>query len=98
MKRTTNVVQLKSRLSEYLRLVKAGNEIVVTERGVPVARIVPLDAAERSSTRRVRLARSGVLRPGRGRLPRTLTQAPKGPHAGVLGALLADRHDPDTER
>ena len=43
-KTTTSVVQLKSRLSEYLRRVKAGGELVITERGVPVARLMPLDA------------------------------------------------------
>jgi prevent-host-death family protein len=91
MKRTTNVVQLKARLSEYLRLVKAGNEVVITERGVPVARVVPLDDAQRTSTRRTRLARSGLLKPGRGRLPKTVSDAPTGAPAGVLDALLADR-------
>ena len=52
MKRSASVVEVKSRLSEYLRLVKAGHEIVITERGLPVARVVPLDDAERKSTRR----------------------------------------------
>lgn len=33
--------QLKSRLSEYMRHVKAGETIIITERGVPVGRIVP---------------------------------------------------------
>ena len=32
MKRAASVVQLKAKLSEYLRFVKAGREIVVTER------------------------------------------------------------------
>jgi len=35
------VRQLKSRLSEYLRQVKAGRTIIITERGQPVGRIVP---------------------------------------------------------
>jgi prevent-host-death family protein len=95
MKRTTNVVQLKARLSEYLRLVKAGNEVVITERGVPVARVVPLADDERTSTRRTRLARSGLIKPGRGRLPKGLSEPPKGAPAGVLDALLADRESGD---
>jgi prevent-host-death family protein len=32
---------LKTRLSEYLRQVKAGKAIVITEHGQPVGRIVP---------------------------------------------------------
>ncbi len=95
MKRTTNVVQLKARLSEYLRMVKAGHEVVVTERGVPVARVVPLDEAERKSTRRARLARAGLLKAGRGRLPKWFLDPPKGASSGVLDALLAERREGD---
>ncbi|MGH8246788.1 MAG: type II toxin-antitoxin system Phd/YefM family antitoxin [Gammaproteobacteria bacterium] len=38
---TVGVRELKSRLSEYLRQVKAGRTIVITERGKTVGRIVP---------------------------------------------------------
>ncbi len=38
---TVGVRELKSRLSEYLRRVKQGETIVVTERGKPVGRLVP---------------------------------------------------------
>jgi prevent-host-death family protein len=93
MKRTTSVVQLKSRLSEYLRIVKAGHEVVITERGVPVARVVPLDDAERKSTRRARLARAGLLKAGRGKLPKWFLQPPAGAPSGVLDALLAERRE-----
>lgn len=97
---TTNVVQLKSRLSEYLRRVKAGGELVITERGVPVAKLVPLDAAERRTTRRLRLSKTGIVRPGRGKLPKLLQTPPSGAEAGrgVLDALLAERGDPSSDR
>ena len=36
------VSKLKATLSEHLARVKAGEEVVVTERGKPIARIVPL--------------------------------------------------------
>ncbi len=39
---TVGVRELKARLSAYLRQVKAGATIVITERGRPVGRIVPL--------------------------------------------------------
>lgn len=95
MKRTTNVVQLKARLSEYLRMVKAGNEVMITERGVPVARVVPLDETERKSTRRARLSRAGLLKPGRGRLPKWFLSPPEGTRSGVVDALLAERREGD---
>jgi hypothetical protein len=72
---------------------------VITERGIPVAR-VPLDDGERRTTRRLRQAGSGLLRPGRGRLPTVLKKPPSGPAsgAGVLEALLAERGDRSTDR
>lgn len=36
------VTEVKARLSEYLRRVRGGEEVVVTDRGRPVARIVPV--------------------------------------------------------
>jgi prevent-host-death family protein len=89
-----NVAQLKARLSEYLRQVKAGHEVVITERGVPVARLTPLAANERRATREERLIRAGLLRPPQA--PRTKLGPPKGrPGAGraVLEALLAEREE-----
>jgi prevent-host-death family protein len=100
MKRSASVVQIKARLSEYLRLVKGGAELIVTERGVPIARIVPLDDAERKSTRRLRLARAGLVKPGRGRVPKLLQVPPQGDPVGssVLDALLAERGDTSGDR
>jgi antitoxin (DNA-binding transcriptional repressor) of toxin-antitoxin stability system len=42
MIRTANVAELKNRLSAYLQLVRAGDEVLVRDRLVPIARIVPL--------------------------------------------------------
>jgi prevent-host-death family protein len=63
------VTQLKARRSEYLRQVKGGSEIVVTERGVPVARLAPLEPEQRRATRLDRLMRAGVVRAPRSKLP-----------------------------
>lgn len=40
------VRELKNSLSAYLDRVKAGESVVVTERGTPVARLVPPDLPE----------------------------------------------------
>jgi prevent-host-death family protein len=100
MKRTASVVELKAKLSEHLRQVKSGHELIVTERGIPVARILPLDDSERRSTRRLRLTRSGALKPGRGKLPAALKQPPPGTPGGtsVVDALLAERRDASGDR
>ncbi len=37
-----SIRELKSRLSHYLRLTRAGESVVITDRGVPIGRIVPV--------------------------------------------------------
>ena len=39
--RTVNIGELKNQLSGYLQYVKNGEEIVIRDRSVPVARILP---------------------------------------------------------
>ena len=49
-----SIRELKSRLSHYLRLTRAGESVVITDRGVPVGRIVPMgpELAERLAAMR----------------------------------------------
>ena len=94
MKATANVAQIKAHLSEYLRQVKDGSEVVITERGIPVARLVPLAPDEKRATREERLIRSGALRPATG--PRRKLGAPKLKRGGgraVLETLLTERDE-----
>lgn len=57
--------ELKNRLSEYLRLVRAGEHVLVTDRGEVVAEIrQPRPGAEPASSALELLARAGLLRPG----------------------------------
>jgi prevent-host-death family protein len=87
------VADLKAHLSRYLERVKGGEEVIVTERGVPVAKLVPLRAAERRDSRRERLARAGLLRLGAGKIRASFLRVPKGPPVGasVVQALLNER-------
>jgi prevent-host-death family protein len=39
---TVGIRELKARLSNYVQQVKAGTTLVITERGKPVGRIVPI--------------------------------------------------------
>jgi len=71
------VRELKSRLSEYLRKVAEGEEVIVTSHGKAVARLVAPRSARRSRPSReeeaVAMLRSQPwIRPGKGkpRLPR----------------------------
>ncbi len=87
------IAALKARLSRYLEQVKSGHEVVITDRGLPVAKLVPVRPSEHGESRRERLARAGLLQPGSGRVRGSLLRPPKGPRAGdgVLKALLAER-------
>ena len=54
---TVGVRELKNRLTQYLRRTKLGDEIVVTERGKPIALIQPIQSTERAASLDARLAR-----------------------------------------
>jgi prevent-host-death family protein len=49
-----NVRELKARLSHYLRLTKAGQAVVITERGVPIGQIVPVGGDVRARLEQLR--------------------------------------------
>jgi prevent-host-death family protein len=90
------VARLKAQLSRYLDVVKHGEEVVVTERGRPIAKLVALRGREGAESRRERLARAGVLALGAQRQRAALRRAPHGPRAvgdGVLRGLLEERAD-----
>jgi prevent-host-death family protein len=59
--KTVNIADLKNQLSAYLQYVRSGEEIVVRDRNVPIARIVPLSPAELSEEER-QLVASGAMR------------------------------------
>ena len=54
---TVGVKQLKDRLTEYLRYAKHGEEVVVTERGTPIALIQPIKSASKAISLEAKLAR-----------------------------------------
>lgn len=54
-----NIRELKNRLSEYLRRVKAGETIEVIERGRPIGLIVPVDRP--LDERLAALVRAGLI-------------------------------------
>ncbi len=91
--RRASISELKTSLSEYLLGVKNGEEILVTERGRPIARLVPALNAERASDRKNRLIRAGVLRAGSERLPSDLWKPSsiRDPEGKVLQGLLEER-------
>ncbi len=76
--KTTPVSQLKATLSEQLARVKAGEEVVVTERGRPIAIIVPLGGETIGlSAHMSELARNGLIRLGSGKISKEIWKLPR---------------------
>lgn len=97
---TIGVADLKAHLSAYLDQVRAGQELVISDHGRPVARLVPVttvgEAADAGAdeARTQRLVRAGVLAPASSPVPEALLEAPRRKrNAGVLEALLRERED-----
>ena len=87
------VSELKAHLSEYLNEVKVGGEVVVTDRGKPVARLVPVVHSLFGRDSLLKLQKQGLIKTGTGKLPEDFWAAerPEDPDGLVLKALLEER-------
>lgn len=94
MKRAS-ITEVKNGLSALLDQVKAGETIVITDRGVPVARLVGDFGSDDGDDGRIaRLLRDGIATTRGGPPPKELILAPfplDSKPAGVLQALLEER-------
>lgn len=93
---TVSISETKAKLSALLERVKTGEEVTITDRGKPVARIVPLPATEVDWDERLeRLERQGVIRRPKEKLDvgwflsRPLVRS----RESVLEALLEERRE-----
>jgi prevent-host-death family protein len=96
MKQAT-VTEAKNRLSALLAEVRAGETIVIVDRGVPVARLDPVaDQRNDVDGRIARLQRTGAVHAGREEPPvRLILEEPPSlePGASALDALLDERSE-----
>ena len=89
---TISVSELKANLSRYLREVRRGGDVQVLDRGLPVARLVPVTASDDRGIRN-RLIGTGLLRPGTGRAASVLDDPPLALGVSVSQAVSEDRTD-----
>ncbi len=90
------VSKLKASLSEYLLKVKAGEEVIVTDRGKPIAKIVPLGRDEsKIPLPMLMLEKAGIVRIGSGTLPEDFwrMQRPKDKKGHARANLLREREE-----
>ncbi|MBS3909151.1 MAG: type II toxin-antitoxin system prevent-host-death family antitoxin [Actinobacteria bacterium] len=89
------VSKLKASLSEYLKKVKAGEEILITEHGKPVAKMVPIAREDAVPERLRELEKQGLIKLGHNRLPDGFWDMPRPlDKKGIaLKALLEEREE-----
>jgi len=91
--KAVNIAELKNNLSLYLKKVRAGEEIIVADRNVPVARIVPWKADYENEL--VDLASQGILKLGNGPIDDKFWSmpAPRISKQALHDAMIAERQD-----
>ena len=92
--RSTNIAELRNHLTQYLREVRSGEEIVVRDRRRPIAKIVPL-AIDSDDAEEAALLADGLMRKGTGVIPASFWRARRSSltHRAAVEALRADRDE-----
>jgi prevent-host-death family protein len=93
--RSVNVASLKNRLSSYLRDVRRGEEILIRDRNVPIARIVPLSATDDEDGELMELAAAGLVKLRERPLPNSFfaMPAPSVPLQSIVDVIRAERDE-----
>lgn len=91
--KTAAVSELRARLSEFLGQVKAGSEVLITDRGKPVARLIPVSRAGTGKEALSALEKQGLIRIGPGKLPKNFWKITRAEDrdGSVLKALIEER-------
>jgi prevent-host-death family protein len=92
--KTATITEAKNQLSALIDRVRAGESILITDRGRAVARIEPVVSASDATGRRERLERAGLVRSGMAPPPlelltRPATRLPAG--VSAVQVLLDER-------
>lgn len=93
--RSVNVAELKNQLSKYLTFAKGGEEVVIRDRNLPVAKLVPF-IAEEASEQDLVLVAAGKMRLPQMRLDvKKLSKIPTGAVKGnkAIEAVVRDRDE-----
>jgi len=87
--RTANIAELRDRLTQYLREVRAGEEIIVRDRQRPIAKIVPLSVDDETDD--AALVAAGLMRKAQRPLPAAFWRTRRAAvTVGVAAAAVGD--------
>lgn len=85
--------EAKANLSKLLRMVEKGKEVVLTDHGRPVGKLVPIDQGALPLSSRIKMMEEkGILEPVTGKGPRPLPP-PIPVEKGMAQTLLAEDRD-----
>ncbi len=88
--RQVGVRELKTNLSRYVAEVRKGAEVVVTDHGHPVARLVPIQG-QTGMERLAELISRGDVTPRQARGPRTVPRPVRLPGGATVSDLVPDQ-------
>lgn len=83
--------ELKNRLGRYLRLVREGQPVQVTDRGQPIALILPHSLPAEQSEDLLQLLAKGSVRFGSGQLRKARRPAVMRPGKSIVEVISEDR-------
>lgn len=86
---SVGVRELKDNLSRYLAAVREGGEVVVTDHGHPIARVVPIEG-KTSAERLAELMAAGEAEPARKRT-RTVPRPVRLPRGATVSDLVTEQ-------
>jgi len=90
--KTAGIKELKNRLSFYLTLVKKGEEVLITDRGKPIARIISEDTQKTSLRRALQpLIMEGLVNLPADRIDRDISIPAELPGKQVSEMVSEDR-------
>lgn len=89
------VTGLKMSLSAYLRQVKAGEEVLITEHGRPIARLLPITGPPSLAEHLNDMEKKGLIRRGQASLPADFWDLPRpvDARAAVRSAISSEREE-----
>lgn len=94
--KSASISYAKAHLSDLVRRARSGREVLITDRGIPVARLVPVELGSLSSGA-VALIADGIARPPRAGAAVAwsgLVKPPSPPDGvSLLDAVLAEREE-----
>ena len=93
--RSVNIAELKNRLSTYVTFARGGEEIIIRDRNLPVAKLIPFSAAGASDDELVLVAAGKMRLPEVPLDPDELCKIKTGrvEDSDAIAALLQDRDE-----